>query len=228
VAQDYKYNGKEEQTELGLGWLDYGARMYMPEIGRFNRLDRASGLFVGISPYAYALNNPSCAIDVGGDFVIFVNGLTNIMGIPIMPRGQAYWGPGTVSSFTKLFNGRDNADKETTEFVNGEFVDSNGNSDGSWESTAGQRYKSGRDWAIENYNEIIRKFEAEKETNPAATLNIVSHSQGAAFAEGIASVISEKSNGAYQVNTSVHLQPSSALFIPRGANTVDTRIAVHI
>jgi RHS repeat-associated protein len=29
----YKYNGKELNEDWGLGWYDYGARWYMPDLG---------------------------------------------------------------------------------------------------------------------------------------------------------------------------------------------------
>jgi RHS repeat-associated protein len=71
TAQDYKYNGKEAQTELGLGWLDYGARMYQPEIGRFSTIDLAGEKFYPLSPYCYSANSPILLSDpTGKDWTI--------------------------------------------------------------------------------------------------------------------------------------------------------------
>ena len=71
IAQDYKYNGKEEQNELGLGWLDYGARMYQPEIGRFSTIDPAGEKFYPLSPYSYSANSPTLLSDpTGKDWTI--------------------------------------------------------------------------------------------------------------------------------------------------------------
>ncbi len=104
----YLYNGKEIQDdELNgkfFGMLDYGARMYDPQIGRFHTIDRFSEKFSSMTPYQYGANNPVLFIDVNGDSIWVNSG------------GQSYYygyteqsGYGMYDKSGKLYTGDDKA-----------------------------------------------------------------------------------------------------------------------
>ncbi|UFH33311.1 Hint domain-containing protein [Chryseobacterium sp. C-71] len=56
VNYNYEYNDKELQMETGM--YDYGARFYMPDLGRWGVVDPLAEVTPHVSPYHYANNNP--------------------------------------------------------------------------------------------------------------------------------------------------------------------------
>lgn len=60
----YKYNGKEEQPEIG--WIAYEFRFYDPELGRFPSVDPIISDFPSHTPYNYAFSNPVTLVDMWG------------------------------------------------------------------------------------------------------------------------------------------------------------------
>ena len=62
----WKYQGKEHEEELGLNTYDFGARNYMPDLGRWTTIDPLAEDFVNYTPYNSMMNNPIMFIDPDG------------------------------------------------------------------------------------------------------------------------------------------------------------------
>ena len=127
----YKYNGKELQET---GMYDYGARFYMPDIGRWGVTDPLAEARPSFSPYVYCSDNPINRIDPDGrfdtKFGAWFHRLTHGGGSKIqkdnnsgeyfyrsvVSRGDNNEGIYTIKYSDKIFNGNSFSFKNSAEY----------------------------------------------------------------------------------------------------------------
>ncbi|MEQ6123697.1 DUF6443 domain-containing protein [Pseudotenacibaculum sp. MALMAid0570] len=134
TAQKFGFGGKELNEELGLEWMDFGARNYDASLGRWMNLDPLAELLMTHSPYNYAFNNPIFFTDPTGMLPSGSQGFTdyyddgngniiydpNVRGPKDVPNGGTYIGQFYIDPYTGTYwdeNGKPHQSDQTLDEV---------------------------------------------------------------------------------------------------------------
>ena len=98
ASNRYQFNGKELQVTGGVNLLDYGARMYDPNKGRWLVQDPK---YQFMNPYHFCYNNPMLYVDPDGRILVLYFGNERLNYIP----GMTYTGTNSrISNIIRMLN----------------------------------------------------------------------------------------------------------------------------
>ena len=197
----YRYNGKEAQAFLNNPYLDYGARQYDSDGAVWLGTDQLSELYYHIGSYAYCANNPINAIDADGRLIIFVGGFEPNRSVTSAIIGTMMLSNSLPSQMKAVMMAsaapnRDFSKKDYYDWgsVNELYIDTYNDQNALYTQgrttlpggSASKRYNMG----LEAGRKLVQQILAgEVELTDDETIKLVGHSQGAAYAAGIAQAL---------------------------------------
>ena len=227
----FKFNAKEFDAETGNYY--YGARYYSPKYTLMLSVDPYANIYPASSPYSYVNQNPINAVDINGNYIIFIGGLRLWQGARDQ-AGHIYNGLGGKTGIyeTDVFNNYWSTEEGKTNtfgrpaniaaYYQEKYSDDNiGFTSGSsyWNSQASGRMEEGRQKA-----KLFHKMVQDGTIVLAddETIKIISHSQGGAhaagFAEELRKYINECNGQPYNIEVIEYITPHQPLDImhPKG------------
>jgi RHS repeat-associated protein len=224
----YGFNGKESDSEFG-NQYDYGARIYNAQIGRWLSVDPYAAFYPGISPYVYTLNSPLQYSDNDGGLVVFCHGLLldDLMrGVLAILRGSEL-SPTDVSGSSQVWSWDYNSYWGD---IDNQFMSKIGDNNAVYTRGHNSNFSTGYDraafgvLAAQNLHRQLsapldptNRFggEPQLQITEGETIKIVGHSQGCAYASGMAN---ELIRLGYTVEIVYYLNPHQPHQIVHPAN----------
>ena len=188
----YLFNGKEWQPTGDLDVLDYGARQYDPELGRWFNPDPAMQF---LNPYTFCANDPVNGVDTDGNLVIFINGFS------ARYWAKNYFNPGNLLASGTNWKGTrgywrssDNFDlKVMAHLRDYNAIYRDGNSLGLLRKSfyPNNRFKDGYRQGRNDAQRIVAQLFRDKYGNIIETIKVITHSMGAAYGKGYVTALAE-------------------------------------
>lgn len=86
----WELQGKEKESTFNLNRINFGARVYNPTIGRWDRVDPLADKYYAYSTFNYTLNNPINMIDPDGRLADYFDREGNHLGTDGVQDGKIY------------------------------------------------------------------------------------------------------------------------------------------